>query len=112
LRLFAAPSIPFLAFRGMLMAGLDGVENEFDPGRPLDKNTYELSPEEERAIPTVPGSLDEALQALEEDHDFLTNKGVFTSDVLDVWVEYKRESEVDPVRLRPHPWEFYLYFDV
>jgi len=103
---------PYLAFAAMLMAGLDGVENEIDPGPPLDRNTYELSSEEERSVPTVPGSLDEALQALEEDHDFLTDRGVFTSDVLEVWLEYKRESEVDPVRLRPHPWEFYLYFDV
>jgi glutamine synthetase len=107
-----ATANPYLAFSAMLMAGLDGVENEIDPGPPLDKNTYELSPEEEHSVPTVPSSLEEALDALEEDHDFLTNKGVFTSDVLDVWLEYKRENEVDPVRLRPHPWEFYLYFDV
>jgi len=107
-----ATANPYLAFSAMLMAGLDGVENEIDPGPPLDKNTYELSPEEEHSVPTVPNSLEEALDALEEDHDFLTNKGVFTSDVLDVWLEYKRENEVDPVRLRPHPWEFYLYFDV
>ncbi len=103
---------PYLAFSAMLMAGLDGIENQIDPGPPLDKNTYELTPDEEAAIPKVPSSLDEALRALEEDHDFLTKGGVFTSDVLDVWVEYKRESEIDPVRLRPHPWEFYLYFDV
>jgi len=103
---------PYLAFSAMLMAGLDGIENEIDPGPPLDKNTYELSPAEEKAIATVPGSLDEALFALEEDHEFLLKDGVFTSDVLEVWLEYKRQHELDPVRLRPHPWEFYLYFDV
>jgi len=103
---------PYLAFPAMLMAGLDGIENEIDPGPPLDKNTYELTPEAEKAIATVPGSLDEALCALEEDHEFLLKDGVFTSDVLDVWLEYKRQHELDPVRLRPHPWEFYLYFDV
>jgi glutamine synthetase len=103
---------PYLAFSAMLMAGLDGIENEIDPGPPLDKNTYELTPEEEEAIATVPGSLEEALRALEEDHEFLLKDGVFTSDVLGVWLEYKRQHELDPVRLRPHPWEFYLYFDV
>ncbi len=102
---------PYLAFAAMLMAGLDGIENEIDPGPPLDKNSYELSPAEEAAIPKVPGSLEEALQALEEDHEFLLRGGVFTSDVLEVWVEYKRQ-EIDQVRLRPHPWEFHLYFDV
>ncbi len=103
---------PYLAFSAMLMAGLDGVENQIDPGPPLDKNTYDLTPKEQEAIATVPGSLDEALRALEDDHSFLLKGGVFSSDVLDVWVDYKRESEIDPVRLRPHPWEFYLYFDV
>ena len=103
---------PYLAFAAMIMAGLDGIENEIDPGPPLDKNTYELSPQEEAAIPKVPGSLEEALQALEEDHEFLLKGGVFTSDVLEVWLEYKRAHEIDQVRLRPHPWEFHLYFDV
>ncbi len=102
---------PYLAFAAMLMAGIDGIENEIDPGPPLDKNTYELSEAEEAAIPKVPASLEEALQALEEDHEFLLRGGVFTSDVLEVWVEYKRQ-EIDQVRLRPHPWEFHLYFDV
>jgi glutamine synthetase len=103
---------PYLAFAAMVMAGLDGIENKIDPGNPLDKNTYELSPREARRIPTVPGSLDEALRALEADHQFLLKGGVFTQDVIDVWLEYKREAEIDPIRLRPHPWEFQLYFDV
>ena len=103
---------PYLAFSAMLMAGLDGIEKQMDPGDPLDKNTYELSPEEAARLKTVPGSLEEALKALEEDHDFLLKGGVFTEDVIDVWLEYKREAEIDPVRLRPHPWEFHLYFDV
>ena len=102
---------PYLAFPAMLMAGLDGIENKIDPGDPLDKNTYELSPEEAANLKTVPGSLEESLRALEEDHDFLLKGGVFTPDVIDVWQEFKREVEIDPVRLRPHPWEFYLYFD-
>ena len=102
---------PYLAFSALLMAGLDGIKNQIDPGAPMDKNTYELSPREAARLKTVPGSLDEALRALEQDHDFLLEGGVFTQDVLDVWLEYKREAEIDPVRLRPHPWEFYLYFD-
>ncbi len=103
---------PYLAFSAMLMAGLDGIENEIDPGQPLDKDIYTLSPMEAEGIPTVPGSLDQALRALEEDHEFLMKGDVFTSDVLDTWIEYKRKREIDPVRLRPHPWEFQLYFDV
>ncbi|MEO6197831.1 MAG: type I glutamate--ammonia ligase [Dehalococcoidia bacterium] len=103
---------PYLAFSAMVMAGLDGIENKIDPGSPLDKNTYELSPREAKKIPTVPASLDEALKALEADHKFLLKGGVFTQDVIDVWLEYKREFEIDPIRLRPHPWEFQLYFDV
>ena len=102
---------PYLAFPAMLMAGLDGIQNKMDPGAPLDKNTYELTPEEAAAIPTVPGSLDEALDALEEDHEFLLKGDVFTKDVLDVWIESRR-SEIDALRLRPHPHEFHLYFDV
>jgi glutamine synthetase len=103
---------PYLAFSAMVMAGLDGIENQIDPGNPLDRNTYELSAAEAADVPTVPGSLDQALAALEEDHEFLLKGGVFTQDVIDVWLEYKREAEIDPVRLRPHPWEFQLYFDV
>jgi glutamine synthetase len=103
---------PYLAFSAMLMAGMDGIEKQIDPGEPLDKNTYELDEEEAAKIPTVPGSLQEALEALEADQEFLLKGGVFTQDVIDVWLEYKREAEIDPVRLRPHPWEFHLYFDV
>ena len=101
----------YLAFSAMLMAGLDGIQAKMDPGDPLDKNTYELTPEEAAAIPTVPGSLDEALDALEEDHEFLLKGDVFTKDLLDVWIESKREH-LDALRLRPHPYEFHLYFDV
>ena len=102
---------PYLAFSAMLMAGLDGIQNRLDPGQPLEKNTYELEPEEAAKIPTVPGSLDEALNALERDHAFLLKGDVFTKDVIEVWLEYKRQ-ELPKVRLRPHPYEFYLYFDV
>jgi glutamine synthetase len=103
---------PYLAFAAMLMAGLDGIENKIDPGDPVDRNTYELSAEEAAKIPTVPGSLPEALEALEQDHQYLLKGGVFTQDVIDVWIDYKRTAEIDPIRLRPHPWEFHLYFDV
>lgn len=103
---------PYLALAAMLMAGLDGIEKRLDPGGPLDKNTYELSPEEARGLRTVPGSLEEALRALEEDHEFLLKGGVFTRDVLEVWVRYKREKEIEPISLRPHPFEFCLYFDL
>lgn len=102
----------YLAFSAMLMAGLDGIENQIDPGDPMDRNTYELSAEEAAKIPTVPGSLEEALDALEQDHQYLLKGGVFTQDVIDVWIDYKRSAEIDPMRLRPHPWEFHLYFDV
>jgi glutamine synthetase len=102
----------YLAFAAMLMAGLDGIENKIDPGEPLDKDIYALGPEELADIPRVPGSLEEALDALEEDHEFLLKGDVFTQDVIDRWISYKRESEVEPLRLRPHPYEFYLYYDV
>jgi len=102
---------PYLAFAAMLMAGIDGIINRIDPGEPLDKNTYELSEEEAAKIATVPGSLEEALKALEEDHEYLLRGDVFTKDVIEVWLEYKYR-EVDAVRLRPHPYEFYLYFDI
>ncbi|PIV52350.1 MAG: type I glutamate--ammonia ligase [Elusimicrobia bacterium CG_4_10_14_0_8_um_filter_37_32] len=103
---------PYLAFAAMLMAGIDGMQNKIDPGEPLDKNTYELNGNEAKKVPTVPSSLEEAINALEEDTDFLLKGNVFTQDVIDVWVEYKREKEIDAVRLRPHPYEFCLYFDI
>jgi glutamine synthetase len=102
----------YLAFAAMLMAGLDGVQNKIDPGEPLDKNIYDLPPEEAKKIQQVPGSLDESLRALEKDHAFLQRGNVFTDDVIHTWLEYKWKREVDPVRIRPHPWEFYLYFDI
>jgi glutamine synthetase len=103
---------PYLAFAAMLMAGLDGVRNKIEPAGPLDKDLYELPPEELAEVPQVPGSLDEALAALEADHEFLLEGDVFTPDVIDTWLAYKREREVDAVRLRPHPWEFHLYYDI
>lgn len=103
---------PYLAFAAMLMAGIDGIQNKIDPGEPMDKNTYELSEEEQKKIKTVPSSLDESLNALEKDHEYLLKGKVFTEDVLEVWLEYKRTREIDAVRLRPHPYEFYLYFDI
>ncbi len=103
---------PYLAFAAMLMAGIDGIQNKIDPGEPLDKNTYELSKEEQALVPTVPGSLEESIASLERDHKFLLKNDVFTQDVIDVWVEYKKEKEIDSVRIRPHPYEFYLYFDI
>lgn len=105
-----ATANPYLAFSAMLMAGLDGIKNQIDPGQPLDANTYELEGSLARELATVPGSLDESLRALEEDHDFLLEGNVFTPDVLDTWFELKRD-QVDALRLRPHPYEFYLYFD-
>ncbi|MEW6267466.1 MAG: type I glutamate--ammonia ligase [Thermodesulfobacteriota bacterium] len=101
----------YLAFSAMLLAGLDGIQNKIHPGEPLDKDIYALSPEELAEVPTAPGSLDDALAALEADHDYLLKGDVFTQDVIDTWLEYKREKEVDEMRLRPHPYEFYLYFD-
>jgi glutamine synthetase len=102
----------YLAFAAMLMAGLDGIQNKIDAGSPLDKDIYELGPEELKDVPSVPGSLDGALTALENDHEFLLRGDVFTQDAIDVWIDYKRKREVDPVRLRPHPYEFVLYYDV
>jgi glutamine synthetase len=102
----------YLAFAAMLMAGLDGIENRLDPGEPLDKDIYALSPAELSKVPSVPGSLEGALNALESDHEFLTKGDVFTQDVIETWLEYKRGKEIDPVRLRPHPYEFKLYFDI
>jgi glutamine synthetase len=103
---------PYLAFAAMLMAGLDGVDNKIDPGEPLDKNIYALSPQEVEGIPVMPSSLDEALTELEGDHDFLLRGDVFTEDALQTWIEYKRENEIAPVRQRPRPHEFELYYDI
>ncbi len=102
---------PYLAFAAMLCAGLDGIKNKIDPGEPLDKNIYELSPEELAKVPSTPGSLDLALEALEQDHDFLIQGGVFTKDFIENWISFKLDSEVNPMRLRPHPYEFSLYYD-
>src|SRR5213076_1685061 len=102
---------PYVAFSAMLMAGLDGIQNKIDPGEPMDKNLYELTPEEMAKVPQVPGSLEEAIVALENDHDFLLKSDVFTEDFLDVWISTKRK-EHDALRLRPHPYEFFLYYDV
>ena len=102
----------YLAFSAMLMAGLDGIENRIDPGEALDKNIYGLSPEELAQYPKAPGSLDEALDNLEKNHDFLLKGDVFTPDLIEMWLEYKMENEVDAIRMRPHPYEFALYFDI
>jgi glutamine synthetase len=102
---------PYLAFSALLMAGLDGIQNRIEPPEPLDKDIYELEPEEKAKIANVPGSLQESLAALESDHQFLLKGDVFTEDVLQTWIDYKQVREVDQVALRPHPWEFYLYHD-
>ncbi|MEV6611529.1 type I glutamate--ammonia ligase [Kutzneria sp. NPDC051319] len=103
---------PYLAFASMLMAGLDGIKNKIEPPAPVDKDLYELPPEEAREVAQVPGSLGEVLDNLERDHDFLLEGGVFTPDVIETWIALKRENEIDPLRLRPHPYEFALYYDV
>ncbi|MCE2515048.1 MAG: type I glutamate--ammonia ligase [Acidobacteria bacterium] len=102
----------YLAFSAMLMAGLDGVQNKITPPGPLDKDLYDLPPEELGKIASTPADLSQVLDALEADHDFLLKGDVFTSDVIETWIAYKRENEVDAIRLRPHPWEFALYFDI
>ena len=103
---------PYLAFAAMMMAGLDGIENKMDPGPPLDKDIYDLGPEELAKVPSMPGSLEDALDALERDHGFLLKGDVFTEETLRTYIEYKRDKEVDAVRLRPHPYEFALYYDI
>jgi glutamine synthetase len=103
---------PYLAFAAQLMAGLDGIENKIDPGEPLDKDIYGLTPEELKDVPKMPGSLDEALDALRKDHKFLLKGDVFTEDVIQTWTDLKVQKEINPVRLRPHPMEFQLYYDV
>jgi glutamine synthetase len=103
---------PYLAFSAMLMAGLDGIKNKIHPGEPLDVDIYELSPEELAKVPSTPGSLAEALENLKNDHEFLLAGDVFTKDLIDTWIEYKLSKEVIPMQMRPHPYEFELYFDV
>ena len=102
----------YLAFSALLMAGLDGIQNKIMPPPPLDKDLYDLPPEDLAKVAKTAGSLQEVLDALEKDHDFLLKGDVFTKDVIEVWLEYKRKKEVDPIRLRPHPWEFALYYDI
>ena len=103
---------PYYAFAAMLMAGLDGIANKIEPPPPIDKNLYDLPPQEAAKVKSMPGSLDEALQALQDDRAFLLKGDVFTPDVIEMWLAYKREKELDPIRLRPHPHEFALYFDI
>ena len=105
-------SNPYLAFSAMLMAGLDGIKNKIEPPQPVDKDLYELPPDEAASIPQVPASLGEVLDALEADHDYLLEGGVFTPDLIETWIAYKRSAEIDPIRLRPHPHEFELYYDI
>ena len=102
---------PYLGFAAMLMAGVDGIINKTDPGGPMDVDLYSLPREESAKIKQVPGSLDAVLDFLEEDHEFLLRGDVFTKDLIETWLDYKRSRELDPIRLRPHPYEFYLYFD-
>ncbi len=101
----------YMAFAAMLMAGLDGIEKKMDPGEPLDKDIYALTPEELKDVPTVPGTLEESIRALEKDQEFLLKGDVFTPDAIDRWIDYKKKSEIDPIRLRPSPYEFTLYYD-
>jgi len=103
---------PYLAFAAMLMAGLDGIENKIDPGQPLDKDIYDLGPEELAKVPSMPGSLEDALDALDKDHQFLLKGDVFTEELVNTYIDYKRSKEVDAIRLRPHPYEFALYYDI
>jgi len=103
---------PYLGFAAMMMAGLDGVENKLDPGQPLDKDIYDLGPEELAKVPSMPGSLEDALAALERDHQFLLKGDVFTEELLRTYIDYKQEKEVNAIRQRPHPYEFALYYDI
>ena len=103
---------PYLGFSAILMAGLDGIQNKINPGEPMDKDIYDLPPEELAKVPQTPGSLRDVLQALESDHDYLLKGDVFTTDVIETWISYKMEKEVQALDLRPHPWEFALYYDI
>ena len=102
----------YLAFSAMLMAGLDGIQNKIDPGEAMDKNLYDLAPEEAGNIPTLPSSLEGALNSLEADYQFLLKGGVFSEDLIEAWISFKRDNEVDQLRVRPHPHEFFMYYDV
>ncbi len=106
-----ATSNPYLAFSAILMAGLDGIINRIDPGEPLDKDIYDMEPEELKGVPSTPGSLNEAMNALEKDHNYLLKGDVFTPDVIETWIKYKFEKEIKPMALQPHPYEFALYYD-
>jgi glutamine synthetase len=103
---------PYLAFAAILMAGLDGIANKVEPGAPLDKDIYDLSPEEMKSVPSMPASLEEALDCLQNGHEFLLKGDVFTEELIETFIEYKRKNEVDAIRLRPHPYEFQLYYDI
>jgi glutamine synthetase len=103
---------PYLSFSAILMAVIDGIQNKINPGQPLDKDIYDLEPEELAQVPKAPGSLEEALASLQNDHTFLLRGDVFTEDVIETWIKYKTEKEVDAMRLRPHPYEFCLYYDI
>src|SRR5699024_9461747 len=107
-----ASSNPYLAFAAQLMAGLDGIRNRIEPLAPIDKDLYELPPEEAKNIPQVPTNLEDVLRALEADQDFLLEGGVFTEDLINTWISYKRENELQPMALRPHPYEFEMYFSI
>jgi glutamine synthetase len=102
---------PYLAFSAMLMAAIDGIENKIDPGEPLDRDIYDMTAEELADTPKTPGSLEEAIDALEKDHEFLKKGEVFTQDLIDAWISWKRDKELDEMKLRPHPNEFSLYYD-
>ena len=103
---------PYLSFSAVLMAAIDGIQNKIDPGEPLDKDIYDLDPEEMKNVPQAPGSFEESLKALRADHEFLLRGDVFTPDVIDTWIWYKTVNEVQAMQLRPHPYEFCLYFDI
>ena len=103
---------PYLAMSATLMAAIDGIQRRLEPGQPLDKDIYGLSPEELKGYASVPNSLEESLQALRDDHEFLLRGDVFTSDVIDAWIAYKQTQEVQAIRERPHPWEFAMYYDI
>jgi glutamine synthetase len=102
---------PYLSFAAQLLAGIDGIKNRIEPPAPVDKDLYELPPDEHAEIAQVPGSLSAVLDALEADHSYLSDSGVFTEDLIETYIDFKRSAEVDPIRLRPHPHEFELYYD-